>query len=318
MLACIRTCLMLCTLSIMSSAVSAPPPDLASRLERHVRKIATAEHNSNTPAALEQAARYIEATLAAEGYTVVRQEYTWEGERARNLEVSLASLAPGKPPERIFIVGAHYDSAPGAPGANDNGSGSAALLELARMLRKLKPGAGTELKFVFYVNEEPPYFRTEGMGSRQHAKDLHARRQPVEAVLILETLGYYSNTPNSQRYPPGLGLIYPDTGNFIAFVSTLGSAGLLRKTLAAFRAASTFPAQGLAAPGFVEGVTFSDHASYNLYGYPALMITDTAFMRYPHYHTEQDTPEKLDYASMAQVVTGLSRVIETMVAPPPK
>jgi Zn-dependent M28 family amino/carboxypeptidase len=153
---------------------------------------------------------------------------------------------------------------------------------------------------------------TEGMGSWRHARDLRERGQKVEAALILETIGYYSDKKNSQRYPPGLARFYPNAGNFIAFVGTLESAALVRQALAAFRASATFPAEGLAAPAFVEGVTLSDHSSYKRFGYPALMITDTAFLRYPYYHTAQDTPDKLDYTSMARVVAGLAKAIEAM------
>lgn len=304
---------------ILEQPVRAPPAsvvnplaELAARMERHVNIIASDERNTRTPAQLERAASYIEASLAAEHYSVQRQQYSWDGHQVRNIEVSISNLAPGKQPERIFIVGAHYDSVPGAPGADDNGSGTAAVIELARLLKGMRLATGTELKFVFFVNEEPPYFMTEGMGSWRHARDLRQRAQKVEAALILETIGYYSDKKNSQRYPPGLARFYPNAGNFIAFVGTLESAALVRQALAAFRASATFPAEGLAAPAFVEGVTLSDHSAYKRFGYPALMITDTAFLRYPYYHTAQDTPDKLDYASMARVVAGLAKAIEAM------
>ncbi|NHZ40625.1 M28 family peptidase [Massilia aquatica] len=302
-----------CLLSASASAGAAQQADLPARLASHVRAIASTEHNTGTPAELEKAALYIESTLAAQGYTVRRDEYVFDGHKVRNLEVSISNTAPGKQPERIYIVGAHYDSAPGTPGANDNGSGTAAVLELARLLKGLVPAAGKELKFVLFVNEEPPYYNGPGMGSRRHARALKARAANVEAALILETIGYYSNASNSQRYPPGIGAFYPDQGNFIGFVSTLGSMGLVRRTVSAFRDASSFPAQALAAPSFVRGVTWSDHTSYNLEGYSAIMITDTATMRYPHYHTSADTPDKLDYASMSRVVEGMSSVIGTML-----
>lgn len=295
------------------AASAAPPAGLPALLETHVRAIASTEHNTGTPAELEKASLYIEAALAAQGYKVRRDEFVSAGHKVRNLEVSIANAAPGKPPERIYVVGAHYDSAPGTPGANDNGSGTAAVLELARMLKGLVPAPGNELKFVLFVNEEPPYYNSPAMGSRHHARALKARGARVEAALILETIGYYSNASNSQRYPPGIGAFYPDQGNFIAFVSTFGSMGLVRRSVAAFRDASDFPAQALAAPSFVRGVTWSDHTSYNLEGYSAIMITDTAPMRYPHYHSSADTPDKLDYASMSRVVTGLSSVIRAML-----
>ncbi|MDQ1816554.1 M28 family peptidase [Massilia sp. CCM 9210] len=299
--------------ALIGPANAAPEAGLPARLAGHVRQIASSEHNTGTPAALEKAALYLEATLAAQGYAVRRDEYTYDGHRVRNLEVSIANIAPGKQPERIYIVGAHYDSAPGTPGANDNGSGSAAVVELARMFKGAVPAPGNELRFVLFVNEEPPYFGGEGMGSRHHARALKARGQHVEAALILETIGYYTNAKNSQRYPPGVSAFYPDQGNFIAFVGTLGSSSLVRKTVSAFRKASSFPAESLAAPSFVKGVTWSDHTSYNKEGYDAVMITDTATMRYPHYHRSTDTPDKLDYASMAKVVDGMAKVIQAMV-----
>jgi Zn-dependent M28 family amino/carboxypeptidase len=284
-------------------------PDLAERMRQHVVAVASEEHNTATPVQLERAAAYIETTLARAGYAPTRQEYTAGGQRVRNIEVAVSNVAKGKRPDRLFIVGAHYDSAPGAPGANDNGSGTAAVLELARLLKTMQPRAGTEVRFVFFVNEEPPYFMGEEMGSMVHAAELKRQGQNVEGALVLETMGYYTDAPNSQQLPPGLEGRYPSTGNFLAFVGTLESSALVRDALAAFRAASDFPAQGLAAPAHTTGVTLSDHSSYNRHGYPALMVTDTAFMRYPYYHTAQDTPDKLDYESMARVVTGLSKTI---------
>jgi Zn-dependent M28 family amino/carboxypeptidase len=284
-------------------------PDLAERMRQHVVAVASEEHNTGTPVQLERAAAYIETALARAGYAPTRQEYTAGGQRVRNIEVAVSNVAKGKRPDRLFIVGAHYDSGPGAPGANDNGSGTAAVLELARLLRTMQPRAGTEVRFVFFVNEEPPYFMGEEMGSMVHAAELKRQGQNVEGALVLETMGYYTDAPNSQQLPPGLEGRYPSTGNFLAFVGTLESSALVRDALAAFRSASDFPAHGLAAPAHTTGVTLSDHSSYNRHGYPALMVTDTAFMRYPYYHTAQDTPDKLDYESMARVVTGLSKTI---------
>jgi Zn-dependent M28 family amino/carboxypeptidase len=301
----------LATLTLETDS-AAPAPDLSARLRTHVAAIASQEHNTATPRALEQAARHIETTLEGYGYSLRRQEYEAGGQKVRNIEVSVSNTAPGARPERIFIVGAHYDSARGAPGANDNGSGTAAVLELARLLKTMQPSRGTEVKFVFFVNEEPPWFMGEEMGSMQHARDLKKNGHKVEGALILETIGWYSQAQNSQKLPPGLEQHYPSTGNFIAFVGTLESSALVRQALAAFKAGSDFPAEGLAAPAHVMGVTLSDHSSYNRHGYPALMITDTAFLRYPYYHTAEDTPDKLDYASMARVVKGLARTMESL------
>lgn len=300
---------------VLHMAATTASPQHSSRLEQHVRKVASAEHNTPKPPAPEEAALYIELTLAAMGYEVTRRQYSYAGRRVRKLEASIVNTRAAAAPERIFIVGAHYDCAQGTPGANDNGSGTAAVIELARMLKDMRLSEGTELKFVFFVNEEPPRFGGEGMGRRQHAKDLRVRRQPVEGALVLETTGDYARERDSQRYLPGLEKKYPSTGNFIAFVGTLESSELVRKTLASFKAASTFPAAGLAAPAYVEGVTLSDHTAYTRHGYPALVMTDTAFLRYPYYHTAHDTPDKLDYAGMARVVDGLAKVIEAMAGP---
>jgi Zn-dependent M28 family amino/carboxypeptidase len=306
----------------VNPGAAAPEIPLEARLRSHVTAIASSEHNTANPAKLEEAARYIESALKNEGYAVRRQEYQAGGPHSshlvRNIEVSVANLAPGARPARIFIVGAHYDSAPGAPGANDNGSGTAAVLELARLLKDMRPSQGTEVKFVFFVNEEPPWLsgelRGEEMGSMQHARQLHEDGQHVEGALVLETIGWYSQQRHSQKLPPGLEGRYPDTGNFIAFVGTVQSSRLVQDALSAFRAASDFPAHGLAAPAYVQGVTLSDHSSYNRFGYPAIMITDTAFMRYPYYHTAEDTPDKLDYESTARVVKGLARTITALAA----
>ena len=304
--------LILAAVLIVRPDSASAAPGLADRLRQHVGAVASEEHNTRKPAALERAASYIEAELLRAGYKPARQEYTAGGQRVRNIEVAVGNVAKGKRPERIFIVGAHYDSAQGAPGANDNGSGTAAVLELARMLKTMRPGVGTEVRFVFFVNEEPPYFMGEEMGSMVHAAELKRQGQKIAAALVLETIGYYTDKPESQQLPPGLEGRYPGTGNFIAFVGTLESSNLVREALAAFRAASDFPAHGLAAPAHTTGVTLSDHSSYNRHGYPALMITDTAFMRYPYYHTAEDTPDKLDYESMARVVTGLAKTITAL------
>jgi hypothetical protein len=306
--------LVLLAMVTVNPGAAAPDLPLAARLRAHVSAIASSEHNTATPAELERAARYIEGVLRTEGYAIRRQEYRAGGQMVRNIEVSVANVAPNTKPARIFIVGAHYDSAPGAPGANDNGSGTAAVLELSRLLKDMRPSPGTEVKFVFFVNEEPPWFKGEEMGSMQHARRLHEEGQNVAGALVLETIGWYSQQRHSQQLPAGMEKRFPDTGNFIAFVGTLASSRLVQDALSAFRAASDFPAHGLAAPAYVQGVTLSDHSSYNHFGYPAIMITDTAFMRYPYYHTAEDTPDKLDYDSTARVVEGLARTIKALAA----
>jgi len=290
--------------------------DLVERLHQHVGAIAAQEHNTRTPRSLERAAVYIEKTLAEAGYRSTRQEYAAGGGRVHNIEASIANVAPGRRPERIFIVGAHYDSARGAAGANDKGGGTAAVLELARLLHTMRPSAGTEVRFVFFVNEEPPWFMGEEMGSMAHPAETKGPQQSVAGALGLETMGYHTDTPDSQQLPAGLEGRYPDTGNFIAFVGTLESSRRVREALAAFRAASGFPAEGLAAPAHTTGVTLSDHTGYERHGYQALIITESAFTRYPYYQTNkdkaEDRPDELDYESMARVVTGLEKTIRAL------
>ncbi|MCI0506731.1 MAG: M28 family peptidase, partial [Gammaproteobacteria bacterium] len=188
-------------------------------------------------------------------------------------------------------VGAHYDSVTGSPGANDNGSGIAALLELFGLFTHEHPA--TTIRFVAFVNEEPPFFYWNNMGSMIYARQMKQRKENIRYMISLETIGYYSSEPNSQHYPPFLKHFYPHTADFIAFVSNLGSRRVMLRAVKAFRATSNFPAQHLASPAIVPGVSWSDHLSFWREGYKAFMITDTAFYRYPYYHTSQDTPDKL-------------------------
>ena len=280
---------------------------LADRLSRHVRAIASREHNVWTAPALEMAAQYIERTLSEQGHAVAAQRFRYQSSEVRNIEVQIAG---GASASEIIVVGAHYDSIAGATGANDNGSGVAAVLELARLMR----GAQLErsVRFVAFVNEEPPFYRTGEMGSQYYARRSRERGENVVAMLSLETIGYYSDRGGSQRYPFPLGLFYPASGNFVAFVSKLGSRRLLHRALGAFRRHAEFPSEGVAAPAFIPGVDWSDHWSFWQQGYPALMVTDTALYRYPWYHSVQDTPDKIDYERLARVVTGLGGMIEEL------
>jgi hypothetical protein len=278
--------------------------DLATRLRTHVEAIASEPHNIGHPQALERSARYIEQTLGDLGLFV--QSHPFDGGRARNID---AVIAPPDHPGPTIVIGAHYDSAFNAPGANDTGSGAAALLELARLLAGLDGETAHAIKFVFFANEEPPFFQTDRMGSLVYARELVRSGEKVEAMLSLETMGYYRDTPGSQRYPFPLSQLYPDTGNFIAFVGTVGSRPLVRRTVAAFRTYARFPSQGGTAPAFVQGIDWSDHWAFEQQGIPALMVTDTAPFRYPWYHDKRDMPDKIDYQRLARVVAGLEQVI---------
>jgi Zn-dependent M28 family amino/carboxypeptidase len=236
------------------------------------------------------------------GHTVHRQWFDADGHRVRNIEVT---LAPASPPARTLVVGAHYDSAYDAPGANDNGSGVAALIELARSLKPLDGHAPMRLRLAFFVNEEPPFFQTHKMGSYVYATHLAATGEPVAGMLALETIGYYSVQPHSQHYPFPLDMLYPDKGNFIAFVGMTSSRSFVRHAVGAFREKARFPSIGGTAPGFLQGIDWSDHWSFAQVGVPALMVTDTALFRYRYYHTTRDTPDKVDYDRVARVVKSL-------------
>jgi hypothetical protein len=290
-----------------------PPLDadgrrLAAGLRTHVAAIASEEHNVNHPEALERSARYIEATLSALGYGVSRQEFETEGVKVRNLEVSRGD---GK---RLVVIGAHYDSARDAVGADDNGSGAAALLELARILKTIQPAHDTEVRLVFYVNEELPWFGTDNMGSYVHSKGLQRGGREVAAMISLETIGWYSEAFDSQRYPFPFSLFYPSKGNFVGFVANLRSRGLMHRVVGAFRRTVAFPSEGVAAPESIPGIGWSDQWAYWKFGWPALMVTDTAPFRYPHYHSVRDTPDKLDYGRLARVVKGLEGVLRDLAS----
>jgi Zn-dependent M28 family amino/carboxypeptidase len=259
---------------------------LASRLRLHVQALARAERNQD----LETPARYIEQAL---GEGARSQEFISGGRKVRNIELGSGGI----------VVGAHYDTVPGSPGADDNASGVSVLLELARML----PRNG--IRFVAFANEEAPYFLGPEMGSYVYARD---RGAGVKAMFSLEMLGYYRDAPGSQTYPAPLGLFYPDRGDFIAFVGDLGALGLVRRSIKLFRRNARFPSEGLAAPSMIPGVSWSDHWSFRKHGYPAVMVTDTAFYRYPHYHLPSDTPEKLDYERMARVTVGLAAMLKDL------
>jgi len=286
---------------------------LAPRLKGHIVAIASREHNVAHYDELEKSARYIEATLESYGYAVTRQsfdadDYVSGVKSVRNIEVVIAPRDAGPATETI-VVGAHYDSAPGAPGANDNGSGAAAVIELARLLGDLKGTATRRIRLVLFVNEEPPYFRTQEMGSWQYANALAQRQEHVVAMYSLETIGYYADQPGSQRYPSPFNLIFPDRGDFLAFVGTLGARPLVRASIGSFRAHTQFPTIGGVAPASIPGIDWSDHWAFTEHGFPAIMLTDTAPFRYPYYHTALDTPDKVDVDRLARVVKGIERMV---------
>lgn len=296
---------------------------LGERLREHVVMLGEriGERNIWLPEKLRASASYIDQTLTGMGYRVSSQRFEIDGAAhgalagdaaggsapfpLHNLQVEL----PGnRLAEEIVLLGAHYDSVMGSPGANDNGSGVAALLELGRLLRDQR--LDRTVRLVAFVNEEPPFFQTPEMGSRVYAARARQRGEKITAMYSLETIGFYSDAPGSQKYPPPLSFFYPDSGHFIGFISNISSRALLRQSIASFRRRAAFPSEGAALPGWVMGVSWSDQWSFWQEGYPALMITDTAPFRYPYYHTPQDTPDKLDYHRLARVVAGLALMVQ--------
>ena len=213
--------------------------------------------------------------------------------------------------EEIVIIGAHYDSREGTPGADDNASGTAAVLALARRYAKEHPAR--TVRFLLFPNEE--YFRQEAMGSVVYARLCRSRNEDVVAMVSVETIGYFSDAAGSQQYPFPVNLLYPDRGSFIGFVGNLASRELVREALGAFRKGAGIGSEGVAAPESVEGVDWSDHWSFWREGYPGIMITDTAPFRNPNYHRATDVPDTLDYHRMARVVSGLARVVRELGSP---
>jgi hypothetical protein len=259
------------------------------------------------PEALAAAARHLEAALAGAGYEVEIQSFPVKGVPCENL---IATLPGRTKPGEIVAVGGHYDSVIGCPGANDNATGAAATLALARRF------AGRPLdrtvRFCLFVNEEPPWFQTKDMGSLRYAKLCRERGGDGGAMISLETMGFFTDEPKSQEYPFPLSLFYPSTGNFIGFVGNYGSRDLVRRAIRVFREHATIPSEGGAPPGFVAGVGWSDHWAFWQAGYPAIMVTDTAPFRYEHYHRETDTPDRVDYEGLTRVVSGLVPVVEDL------
>jgi hypothetical protein len=283
---------------------------LAARLEAQVQMLAghIGERNMWHPERLEQAARHIEGELAAAGCTVKDQPYQLEGRTVRNI---VAEIKGQERPGEIVLLGAHYDSVFGSPGANDNATGVAVLIELARALCPERPRR--TLRLAAFVNEEPPFFKTGAMGSRVYARQAKQQGEKIVAMISLETLGYYSEAEGSQSFPfPLLRFFYPTRANFIAFVANFRSRALLQQALKTFRASSPFPAEGLVAPEWLIGVDWSDHWSFWRSDYPAIMITDTALFRYRHYHSPDDTPDKVDYDTLARVTRGLTGMTKTL------
>lgn len=276
--------------------------NLEKNLKEHVVKLSfeIGERNYMNYKGLKAAADYIGCRFRECGYPTEDEVYKYKGKEYRNI---IATKVSKENPVEVVLVGAHYDSVWGSPGADDNASAVAGLLELAKLFAKAD--LSRTIKFVAFTNEEPPFFLSKYMGSRVCAKTARERDENIVAMICLESIGYYSSKPKSQQYPPLLGFFYPDKGNFIAVVGNLKSRSLVKRVKKAFKEKSSFPIESIATVSLVAGVNFSDHDSFWREGYQAVMITDTAFYRNPHYHCASDTYEKLNYRNMSEVVKGL-------------
>jgi hypothetical protein len=287
-----------------------PHPDiLQQNLRQHVYYLADkiGERNLQHPEALHAAEDYINQTWQRQGYAVERQAYRERNIECANLEITRQGNTLA---EQIILVGAHYDTVYGSPGANDNGSGLAVLLELSRLFQC--ETANMSVRFVAFVNEEPPFFYSGRQGSNIYAKAIRQRGDDIRLMLALETMGYYSNEPHSQDYPPLFRYFYPHTGDFISFVTNFSSRRVMLKLARAFRQITDFPLEHIATFSTIPGVAWSDHLSFWRQNYKALMVTDTAFYRYPYYHSPNDTAEKLDYLRLAKVCDGLFRALHQL------
>lgn len=284
---------------------TAKDKELVERLKSHVYKLSEeigdrSVFNYNK---LKSSADYITTQFKNLGLDVQFQEYFLYNKATRNI---IATKKGKADTNKTIIIGAHYDTCFN-PGADDNASSVAVVLELARVLAEQE--LNLNIKFISFVNEEPPFFKTDQMGSFVYVKEARERGEDIKAVVILESVGFYSNRLFSQRYPPFFGFFFPNRANFIAIVGNFSSRWLVKKIKSDFKKNSNFPIESLVTLGFVPGVDFSDHWSFWKNGYSAVMITDTAFYRYPHYHKSTDTYEKLNYQNMAALVKGLEYVL---------
>ena len=306
-------------LRMPGTSFAGPLPDLSAderalsdalKRDLDMLSLTIGERNVEHPVELARAATWLEAQLRGAGYEPQRQTYDVAGMECANIE---AELHGSSAPDEIVLVGAHYDSASGSPGANDNGTGAVSVLALARAFAGTTPRR--TVRFVEFVNEEPPYFRSARMGSAVYAERSARLHERVVAMLSLETMGAYSDEPGSQKYPFPMDLLYPDQGNFIAFVGNVDSRALVREAIGAFRSTTRFPSEGAALPERTVGVGWSDHEPFWKAGYPAIMLTDTALFRYGSYHTRADTPDKVDVDRLARVTRGVAQIIEQLANP---
>lgn len=275
------------------------------KLESHVHMLSeTLPARMGREESLKPSVNWIEQQLKPYGKTQ-RQTYVLDDEKFHNI---LLDFGPDS--DEVIIVGAHYDTAHGFPGADDNASGVAVLIELARLLSETGEQLPMRIELVFFTLEEPPYFRTNKMGSFIHASNLKDKQQKIRVMIALDMVGYFSDDVGSQHFPvPVLKYIYPDQGNFIAVVGNLDNTKAVRRIKRSFKTASDLPVYSFNAPSFIVGIDFSDHLNYWKHGYDAVLVTDTSFNRNTAYHTVADTADRLDYVKMAKVVQSLYQAV---------
>jgi Zn-dependent M28 family amino/carboxypeptidase len=292
-----------------------PPLDEATRktqqcLEIHVKTLSEeiGPRNLTHSGSLERTLSYLSAVFSEVGYATLEQVFDVGQNTVKNLEVEVPG---GTHKEEILVVGAHYDTQVNSPGADDNASGVAGVLEIARLL-KGKTFART-IRYLAFVNEEPPYFHGQAMGSLVYAKRCREREENIIGAVILEMIGCYSDQKGSQQYPRPFNLVFPKVGNFIGFIGNPSSAPFLRECVGHFRKNTRFPSEGAVCPDRIPDAGFSDHWSFWQQGYPGIMVTDTAYYRNTYYHTPEDTADKLDFERTARVVHGLAELVEGLV-----
>ena len=296
---------------LVSASRNSPDKQLTDELKRDIHALSQTigPRRHGHADSLERTVAYITQQLQNADLPYTRHVYQALDTEFVNLVVEHRGE---RDPRQVIVVGAHYDTVAGSPGADDNASGVAALLALARRSR-LRNYAKT-IRFVAFANEELPYSNTDAQGALRYAKEARMRGDNIVGMLSLESIGYYKNEKNSQRYPAPLSWFYPNTGNFIAFVGDMGSRAWVTRAIRAFRRAAQIPSEGVAAPRMIADISRSDHSAFWEQGYPAFMLTDTAPFRNPHYHRPSDLPGQIDYLRLAQVVSAMQAMLSELAS----
>jgi hypothetical protein len=294
-------------------AFSATEKLVAKNLREHVDALAVGIgiRHAEVGDSLRRAAKYCSVQFIRRNFSVEMESFDFDGV---SQQIVVAEIPGKRRPKEVIVIGAHYDTVPGSPGADDNASGIAALIEIATLLKDVP--MDRTVRFVAFPNEEYHGEDWRNMGSYHHAKRSHDRGDNLVGMIALEMLGYFSNEPGSQKYPFPFNLFYPDRGNFIGFVGNSASRDWVRKVVRNFRELTPFPAEGAAAPERFKDIARSDHWAFWQFGCPALMVTDTSNFRYPYLHAMEDTPDKIDFDAMARITVGMAKVIVRLAQAP--